>query len=820
MSKSRRQLEDEMREEMEFHRQARIDDLVRTGLSAEEAARKARLEFGNAEAHREECRTVLGFRPWDELRADLRYTVRTLRRSPGFAVAAVAILALAIGANASFFSLYANYVLKPMPIRGVDRHFDVEGRNSEGRRTGGWTAAEQAVLREAAADSVEGFYTAETLQMLALAPVQRHCLVTDVSGNYFALLGGVASRGRVIGEPDRDEPVAVISETGWRKLMPGEADPLGKTVKIKRTVYTVIGVMSASFTGTESVVPDLWVPTHRERPNISGLLREGIAPARAEAAIGAAAGRMERPLDRAVARVEVELRSGFLPNNEDLNTAAAMVLGVFLMVLLIACANLANLYLARAAARTHEVAMRLSLGATRARVVRQLLTESTFVAMLGAMGGLGVAAVMMHYANEYMGRSAGAMGMSVVALTLDWRVFLYSAGLALAAGVAFGLLPALEVTSPSLTVSTKRENSSFAGRVRPRRMRDLLIGGQVAASLVLLILSGVLVRNIQRIDAVDPGFDLDRVFDLRVDEATPALMAKLEREPGMGSLTAVEQVPLFGQFKGMPATNRVDHRYFETLGLRLEAGRNFTAQEAQFNAKVAVVSRATALKLWPGQDAVGQIVTVNEREKYQVIGVVGDIVTGFLFQGKDATAVYLPAAAGQPGMLSFLARLQTAPAAIRTLCAANDVGCEPMPMREIAKPQRAIFQGAAAIAGSLGGLALLLTAIGLYSVASYSVVQRRREIGVHLALGATQGQVMRRILGEAGRCVAGGLLVGLPFCLGLSKLASASVLRIETFDPAAYVFVPALLTLIAVLACAMPARRAAQLDPMLSLREE
>jgi len=819
MSKTRRQLEDEMREEMEFHRQARIDDLVRTGLSAEEAARRARLEFGNAEAHREECRTVLGFRPWDELRADLRYTVRTLRRSPGFAVAAVAILALAIGANASFFTLYANYVLKPMPIRGVERHFDVTGRNSEGRRTGGWTPAEQAVLQEAAADSVEGFYTAETLQMLAML-VPGHCLVTEVSGNYFALLGGAASRGRVIGEADKNEPVAVISETGWRKLMPGEADPLGKTVKFKRKVYTVIGLMPASFTGTAAAVTDLWVPTTRESPNISGLLREGVAPARAQAAIGAAAARLERPSDRAVVRVEVELRSGFLPNNEDVNAAAAMVLGVFLMVMLIACANLANLYLARAAARTHEVAMRLSLGASRARVVRQLLTESTFVAMLGAAGGLGVAALTMHYANAYIGRFAGGMGMSMVAITLDWRVFLYSAGLALVAGVAFGLLPSLEITSPSLTVSTKRENSSFAGRVRPRRMRDLLIGGQVAASLVLLILAGVLVRNIQRIDAVDPGFDLERVFDLRVEEATPELRAVLERAPGVASLSAVEHVPLYGQFKGTPATNRVDHRYFETLALRLEAGRNFTAQEAQFNAKVAVVSRATAMKLWPGENAIGQIVTVNKTEKYQVIGVVGDIVTGFLFQGKDATAVYLPAAAGQPGMKSFLARLQTAPAAVRTLCVANGVGCEPGPMREIARLQRAIFQGAAAISGSLGVLALLLTAIGLYSVASYSVMQRRREIGVHLALGATQGQVIRRILGEAGRCVAGGLLAGLPVCLGLSKLASASVFRIETFDPAAYLLVPALLTLIAFLACAMPARRAAHLDPMLSLREE
>lgn len=820
MNKTRRQIEAEMREEMEFHRDARIADLVRRGMTPAEAARTARLEFGNAESHREECRTVLGFRPWDELRGDLRYTLRTLRNAPGFAFAAVAILALAIGANAAFFTFYANYVLNPLPIRGADRHFEITGRNAEARRTGGWTPVELEALRDATLKEVEDFYTAETLQVLLLAPVQRHCLVTDISTNYFPLLGGAASLGRVISASDKDEPVAVLSDSGWRKLMPAETNPLGKTVKIKTTVYTVIGVMPPSFTGAEPVVPDIWVPSHRTRPNASGLLREGVPPARAQAALSAAAARLQRPAAETVVRVEVELRGGLFPRNDETNLAAGMVFGVFLMVLFIACANLANLYLARAAARTHEVAMRLSLGATRARVVRQLLTESTFVALLGAAGGLVVAIGTLHYANEFIASFSGKMGISTLPATLDWRVFLYSAALAFVAGLAFGLLPALEVTSPSLTVSTKRENSSFAGRIRPRRMRDLLIGGQVAASLVLLILAGVLVRNIQRIDGVDPGFDVDRVFDLRVDEVTPGLLAQFERIPGVVSVTTAERVPLYGRFVGAPATNRVDHRYFETLALPIEAGRTFTAQEAQFNTKVAVVSRTTAQKLWPGAEAVGQTVTIEEKDKYRVIGVVPDIVTGFLFEGKDATAVYLPAAAGQPGLLSILARLHTSPAGIRATCAANGIGCAPAPLREVGTMQRLPFQSAAAIAGLLGVLALLLTAIGLYSVASYSVVQRRREIGVHMALGATPVQVMRRILGEAAQCVAGGLLVGLPICLGLSKLASASILRIQTYDPAAYFAVPALLAFIAILACAVPARRAAQTDPMLSLREE
>jgi predicted permease len=821
MKKSRRQIEAEMREEMAFHRQARVDDLIARGMPPQEAERTARLEFGNPAVHREEARIALGYQPFDELRADLRYAARCLRNNPGFAFAAVLILALAIGANSAFFTLYSNYVLKPLPIRGAERHFDLNPRNAQMRNTGGWTAQEQLALREAAANEVDGFYTAETIQVLLLAPSQRHCLATYVSSNYFSLLGGAPLLGRVLSVSDEAQPVAVLSHSGWQKLLPAETNPIGKSVRIKDSVFTIIGVTVPHFTGTEAAVPDLWLPNDRPTPGLSGLLKPGVTPARAEAVIAATASRFVRPdAERAIAQVELALRPSYFPDDDNTSTAAALVFAVFLLVLLIACANLANLYLARAAARTHEIAMRLSLGATRSRIVRQLLTESIFVALLGAAAGVVIAQSALSYANAYASNVSSSMGISILPPALDWRVFLFSAALALFAGIAFGLLPALEVTSPSLTASTKRENSAFAGRIRPRRLRDLLIASQVAASLVLLILAVILVRNIQQLQSVTPGYDIDPVYNLRVDAPTPALLARLQELPGVTSLSVVSHVPLMGQFRGAPATNFVDHRYFETLGLPIDAGRNFTPQEALHSAPVALVSQATARKLWPAAQPLGQTVTIDGSGHYQVIGVVPDVISGFTFQGKDPTAVYLPASLQQPFADSIIARLQTSPAAIRTLCASHGIGCEPIPLRELADRQTMPFQAAAAISAALGGLALGLTVIGLYSVAAYSVLQRRREIGIHLALGATPPQILRRILTEAVRCVAVGIAIGLPICLALSKLASASVLNISTFDPAAYLGVPILLVSIATLASALPARSAAQTDPMIALREE
>lgn len=833
-----------------------MSDLVARGMNPEEAARTARLEFGSVEAWREECRKELGYRPWEELYADLRFTVRGMKNNPGFAAATITILALAIGVNGAFFSLYSNYVLKPLPIRGADRHFSVLGFNRNARSTSGWSTTEVEALSRSVGPAMEGFYVSDTVQMLAIAPVQQQAMITSVSGNYFRLLGGAAIVGRTLSEAEEREPVAVLSSFGAARFFPDRANPIGEKLRVRTTVLTVIGVMPPEFTGTVAVVPDFWVgietknalrgrpSTEDNRRDLFGLLAPDASVERVQAVLTATASHFPRPPDRAVARVELRLKQSLLADEEgETGVAAALVFAAFLMVLLIACANLANLHLARAAARTHEIAMRLSLGASRWRIVRQLLTESTFTSLLGAAGGCVLAVLSVQRVYDYaISLSGVGRVITMLPVSVDWRVLLYSTVLGVAAGLAFGLLPAIEVTSPSLTASTKSENSSFAGRIRPRRMRNFLIGGQVAASLVLLIVSGVLIRHIQRLDSVDVGYDVNRVFNLRFGQPSAATLTLLEQQPGVGAVTAVAEVPLFGRMARLPVTaegrttlmsyNYVDHHYFETLALPVE-GRGFTVVETSARAKVAVISQATARKLWPTGSPLGRTFAIDPTREgaqaagvYSVAGVVPDIVSQWLFQGKDSSMIYLPAAAGQAGIASTMVRITGNPvktaAAIRKLCAGvtNATGCEPASLREISAMQRFPFQIAAGIATALGGLALLLTAIGLYSVASYSVVQRRREIGVLLALGASPSRVIRRILSEAWRCVLLGMAAGLPVCLALSKLAAGSVLQIRTFDPGAYLFVPALLLVIVTLACAGPARRAARMDPMVSLREE
>ena len=845
----RQRIAAEMREEMEQHRDARTADLIARGLAPEAAARQARVEFGSVDAHVEEGRAAIGYRPLDELRSDLRFAWRGLRSNPGFALAAIAILALAIGVNGAFFTLYANYALKPLAIRGADRHFSVETFDRKGMNAGGFNVEEIEALRQSSRAEIEGFYTAGTRQVLVLAPAQRHALATAVSGNYFRLLGGHAAQGRTLADSEDREPLAVLSHTGWRRFFPGTSNPVGEKIRVQAVIYTVIGVMPTEFNGTDALMPDFWVgagmlnalwgksdePT---RHGISGLLVPGGSFARAQTILSATAARFARPGEEAVARIEVLPHTSVLPESDYLNAAAALVFAMFLMVLLIACANLTNLYLARAAARTHEIAMRLSLGASRWRILRQLLTESTFTALLGAAAGLVLAVIAVRYAHAYAASLSGAAGMTLMPVAVDWRVMLYAAALGLLAGLAFGLLPALEITAPNLSHSVKREHSSFAGRVRPRRMRNVLIGGQVAASLVLLILGGVLWRNIQRLDSVPAGYDLDRVFDVKLERSNAALLSLIEQHPGVAAVTVARRVPLYGRMDADVATvdgrgvslfhNRVDHRYFAAFTLPVE-GRNFTAAEATHRARVAVVSRATARKLWPGAQPLERVFTLPAPAgdgTYEVVGVVPDVVSGWFFEGVDRTMVYLPGAAGQADVDRVMVRSAGDPvatvAALRQLCSRgeNATGCEPASLREMSAMQRLPFQIAAAVAGVLGGLALLLTAVGLYSVASYSVVQRRREIGVYLALGASPFQVMRRILREAARCVLAGIAVGLPVCLILSKLAASSVLQIQTFDPRAYLAVPALLVSIAMLACAVPAARALRMDPMRSLREE
>lgn len=838
----RRHLDASMRAEMAFHIEARAADLAaHDGVSLDEARRRARLEFGSVTAHQDDARQALGFRLLDEVSADVRFATRSLRKSPIFTVSALAILAVAIGVNAAFFTLYNHYVLRPLPIRGAERHVDLVPRDAQERRVAAWTTDEVDVLRAAAPEELEGIYTATgMLQVLLLEPEQRQSMVMAVSETFFPLLGGAAVQGRVFTSGDRYQAVVVLSDAGRRRLFPDDPTPLGRHVRVRSTWFTVVGVLPASFSGVGIAVPDFWVHASMrqalredlgERHGMSALLRPGVSPERAEAALSSVARRFERDGRDAIARVVVEHHTTYLSDAAaEVPLLAPMLFATFLLVLLIASANLANLFLARVAARRPEIATRFSVGASRARIVRQLLTEATLLGLAGAAIGLSMAVTGVSQLQAWLFFIATDAGATILPLSVDWRLLAYAALLGMTAGGVFGMLPALDAVD---LVSRRRG-----------RLRSTLLAGQVGASLVLLILAGLLVRNVQELASTPSGFDVDRTFGVNMDPPTAVVMDHLRAQAGVDGVTVVSRGPLMGQ---LPRTNarigdaivraswmRVDEHYFATTGVAVTSGRTFTPTEAAARTPVAIVSARTARSLWPGGTAVGQTLTVTADEDgepawhgtYEVIGVAADVINGFIFQGPESIMFYLPGAVGQEDMGWALARLSDVQAAsveaVRRACGEvpGSTGCTVRSLAGAAAVQQFPFRAAAAIAGGLGMVALLLTALGLYSVVSYSVERRRREIGVLVAIGARPRHVLGRILNEPARCLAWGLGVGLPCCIGLSYLAAASPLRIRTFDVTAYVGVPLLLAGVAALACLLPVRRALRVSPGVALRQD
>lgn len=395
----RRRIEAGMREEMEFHRAARATHLAGQGLTRAEAARRARMEFGSTAKYEEECRSALGYRVLDIITADARFTLRSMRKSPGFFASVVTILALAIGVNGALFSVFSNYAWQPLAIRGADRHYAIVGSDRNGRSTHGWTTGELDALEQAAPSAIEGIYTADTFQSMVVTPVQRQVMITSVSTAYFPLLGGTAAAGRVFSREDERQPVAVLSHAGAAKLFPAGGEIPGRTMRLHSTVFTIIGVAPPAFLGAEAVIPDFWIPvaleplargqasTGLERNSAFAMLAADAPRQATESRLTAAAAGFSRPGEVPVTRMELRRHQSAISADGEAATAALLIFAAFWAVLVIACANLANLYLTRCFARRHEIQMRHSLGASRQRIVVQLIHECLLTALLGAAAG-------------------------------------------------------------------------------------------------------------------------------------------------------------------------------------------------------------------------------------------------------------------------------------------------------------------------------------------------------------------------------------------------------------------------------------------------
>jgi putative ABC transport system permease protein len=876
-------MEQAMSEELEFHIEARAADLIaQRGLARDQALRQARLEFGSIEKYKDEGRQARGLRLFDELRADLRYAVRTLGRNRGFTIAAILTLALGIGANSAIFGLFEAILLRPMAIAQPERVVAIYTSDYSSTRYGSSSYPDyQDFLRRTT--ELAGIAAHRQTQLSMNAGSDTEMVLGEiVSGNYFTLLGVGAARGRILVEPDDRAdiaPAAVISYDFWTRRFANDPGVVGRAVQFNGQAFTIAGVAARGFTGgmrPHSV--DVWMTVFGSRVlsparftwieergsrgiNILGRLRQGatIAKAQAEFNLIAAQQYKEYPDEwrnirnagrtiSIVAERDTRVPPDF---NGPVLGFMALLMTVVGLVLLTACANLANLLLARGAAAAREVGVRLALGAGRGRLIRQLLTENVLLSAAGGVFGLFVAGWLMRLLTSFKPPVAIPVSLD---LRVNATVLMFTVGLSLLTGIIFGLVPALHAANVDLFPILK-DNTSIGAPRRSRLARTFVIV-QVAFSVLLLVGAGLFLRSLQNVTATDIGFDPANMIVMSVNPAlqgydqprSRALYEKLLQHiatvPRVESASLAMTVPLglMGSRRGTVVEgyqpqpgedmeiglNVVGPQYFETMRIPILRGRSFTEADRAGAVPVIIVNDTFARRYWPGMDPLGKRVSANgPRGPFR--DVVGIVPTGkYNTLGEEPRPFYyVPLwqeyrggvtlhvrTTGDPG--TMLSSVREAIRSIDGIVPVFDAKTMDDQLLLTLLPARA----AAILLGGFGILALLLAAVGVYGVMAYSVAQRTREIGVRLALGAQSPDVLRLVVGDGLRLISMGILFGGIAAAALTRLLTPLLYGITPYDPVAFAGAIAVLVGTALLACYLPARRAVRIDPVTALRLE
>jgi len=813
-------------------------------------------------------------------------------KRPGFTLIVVATLALGIGVNAALFSVF-NILLRPLPVKepeSIVRLFFEEGA----RRSDAFSYPDYSYIRDhnQSFSDVLAVYEEEHFLLGENRPNNdpEEVLGNFVSENYLAMLGGNTQLGRFFTAEENSVPgrdaVVVLSHGFWQRRFGSDPQLVGKSIKLNGKPFTVIGITHPDFVGLRHEMPDIWLPL-AQRAAMPTVQFERIAPEKRDWFGGrdfpwlSIYARLKPGRTAAVARNEMNvlLRQLDTPSSTSPTRTIAvdpindiklplegwmfigMVLGATGLILLIACLNIANMQLARAIARQKEIGVRLCLGASRWRLIRQLLTESLVLSVVGGAAGVLLAwwSLNLFLSVVFRRYGGGDMVRLVIDLTPDWRVCAYSFGLALLSGIAFGLVPALRATRSDLIGVVKSEGATASGRLARSRLTSALVVAQVSICFVLLISAELLLRSVQLNLTTDPGYaaknllSVDYSVELSGYDAERAkvfqqqLMTRLAALPGVkrvsldrvdvgrGIITLLDQGGTGPKQYSRVPIEEIPAAFLDTIGTPLVLGRAFTLEEENAHTPVLIVSESTARSLWPSESALGKLLRIEQPlrdgstkmifSSAQVVGVAHD---NQINRSGDTPRLIVYTPGAEPGELdtTVLVRTTTDAAALKELARREAYAVEPVlrlwvrTFEERIAREQGIMSAASHGATALGTLALMLAVIGLYGVMSWLVVQRTREIGIRMALGAQAHNVLALVLRQGMKLVLIGVVIGIPVSLAVARVLASMLVGLTTSDALTIGIVTALLVGVTLLACYLPARRATRVDPLETLRYE
>lgn len=876
-----RSVDREFEQELETHVEMLTEENIRRGMAPGEARRAARLRLGGMSGLRETNHEMRGLPLVETFFQDVRYALRMLRKSPGFAVVAVLTLALGIGVNAAIFSIVNDVLLRPLPVRDPGQIVVLANQRHAGRLAGFFSYPNYHDIRDESSAAFSDLAAYRTsFDGLSRNGRSERIFTNYVTGNFFTMLGVRPALGRLIlpseGDVHRTDPVIVLGYAYWQSRFAGDPGIVGRKVSLDGNPVTVVGVTAKGFHGVFSFMEtQAYLPMSMALVNgaqfsnalltnraggpllLLGRLRANATLSQAQSVLGVIARRLANDHPRSdpdfsLSAFPQTLARPYPVLHNPIIRIAAFFLALALLVLVLACVNVANLLLVRAGSRARELAVRAALGGSRARLTRQLLTESLLLALLGGAGGI----LLGMWTCAAVGSLKFSTDLPVrLDFHFDWRVFLYGFAAAAFTGVLVGIVPALRASRVAPGALLHEGGRSLTpGR---QRLRSALVIAQVAGSLMLLVIATLFARSLERVQQIHLGFDPSHIVNLSMDphevgysdaqarQFYQELLRRARSLPGVRSAVLAFNIPMRGYTnsetfidvqgytpppgrpKPLVSLNAVSPGYFRTLRIPLVSGRVFTEADNQKARHVAVINQAMARRFWPHENPVGRKFRLSgDKQWAEIVGVVHDSRMKKL-TGPVAPYFFFPFAQRFFSYATLQVRTAGPPAAMIPQLQNLIVGMAPgLPVFDMSTMNEALNSGAfllfrfgAVLAAALGLLGLILALVGVYGVTSYAAGQRTQEIGIRLALGARPWQILRMIFGQGAWVVGIGLAIGLAGAFGAARLAG-SVLLVSPTDPLTFVAVPLALAAVALFACYVPARRAMRVEPTQALRYE